>query len=483
AFALWDEEKGVLRLYRDRLGIKPLVYYADDENIYFGSEIRSILEAGIPRNPDKEGLSYYWYLGYIPAPYTAFEGVRKLKPGHYITVSNGEIAETRYWSLPEPEEGDKGEKYYRNELRDLLEDSVKRRLMADVPLGAFLSGGIDSSTVVGLMDKYSDNRVRTFSVAFKDEEYNESDYAQEVADYYDTNHTEYTVDLSTAEEVEKILAEFDEPVADPALIPTYLIAEKASDNVKLVNTGEGADELFGGYPRYLRNIRHWRRARYIPGPLKTLIKKVAELSPENTKPWFYGTYIGSMQSQAEHYSTMKTRGKDVPHVDRANIRKLVENTFDDRGDLLQNITAFDITYWLPDNLLYKVDHTTMLNGLEARVPFLDHRLVEFSRRVPTAYKVENGKEKAILRKAMSDILPNSIQERDKSGFGVPNGRWMKEGSLSDHFTYERFEDIPILDEDTVMKRYEEFCQGNNVHSYYLWKALNLQIWYEEWVEP
>lgn len=484
AFALWDAESEQLLLARDRLGIKPLYYAEHDDTFRFGSELKALLRSGVPADPSETGLSYYWQLDYIPAPHTAFEGMRKLEPGHLMVVDENGARRTAYWDFRDETPGDADEAFYRDRLRDLLEDSVERRMLADVPLGAFLSGGIDSSTVAGLMSQFSDEPVRTFSIGFADAEHDETEYARTAAEAFGADHTEYTVELSDASIVPEALRSFDEPLSDPASIPTHLIAQRASQEVTVVNTGSGADELFGGYHRYLTDVKYWNRFRYIPVPAKRLAGIAAELFPEHTKPWRYLGYLGSMTSMEDAYTERRASGDNGFQGDDPNIHSLVSSSMRDGRDYLANMTAFDIRYWLPDDLLVKVDRTTMANGLEARVPFLDHRLVEFSRAVPSRYKIKNGTEKYLLRQAVKDILPRDILHREKKGFSVPIETWMRDpdSPVAQRFDQERFEAVPFLDADTITDRYERFTRGDNRYSRMMWKALNLEVWTKNYLK-
>lgn len=449
AFAIWDENQDRLLLARDRIGIKPLYVSRSGGGLYFASEIDPLLEAIDPGSLSNKGMNYFFQLGYIPAPHTPFSRIQKLEPGTLLVVDDGDVSTRSFWELGKPTIADRDLSYFIDRVRELLADSVKKRMVADVPLGAFLSGGLDSSIVVGLLSRYSDSPVKTFSIGFKDDAFDESRHSQLVAEHFETDHTEYVVSLDDSSIVEKIHGQLGDPIADPAIIPTHLLAERASQEVKVVHTGSGADELFGGYDRYHRSM-----------------------TPEL-----------SQQGQIRRFLRGWGPEQDVLNTDNTDVDGLLVDTTDEDSSYFYNITQFDLTYWLPDDLLHKVDRSTMHHSLEARVPYLDHRLVELSRTIPMEFQYANGTKKHVLRRAYDDLLPPKILSRAKSGLGVPIGRWMTadDSPLVDRFTEERFEPIDIIDEESLIQKYEEFKNGDKQYQSTLWRALVLQIWYENYV--
>ncbi|MBX0306040.1 asparagine synthase (glutamine-hydrolyzing) [Haloarcula salinisoli] len=448
AFAIWDQRSDRLLLARDRLGIKPLYFMERADGLYFASEIDSLLEVTAEPSLSSTGVGYFWHLDYIPAPYTPFERISKLEPGSLLVCEGDSVTSTSYWELGAPRVTDRSERDCVRRVRGLLEDAVKKRMVADMPVGAFLSGGLDSSTIVGLMSRHSDRPVQTYSIGFEAAEFDERGHARTVADYFGTDHTEYQVDLSDASLVEEKFATMGDPVADPAIIPTSLIAERASQDSKVVTIGSGADELFGGYDSY-------RRELYAAGSERPTEAMLKYREPDQ-----------------EHLN-METRAVDA----------LVEGTTKESWSNFHNITQFDIEYWLPDRLLQKDDRATMSHSLEARVPFLDHRLVEESRRIPPEYLIKDGNKKHILKQAFRQLLPDEILERKKSTFSVPIGNWMAapDSPLAGRFTEERFAPIEFVDESWIVNRYREFCNGDDSHKLTLWRALVFQIWYEEYL--
>ncbi len=484
SIAIWDKNREKLVLYRDRLGIKPLFYCKTGTGFYFGSEVEPLLHADIDVKPDIEALSYFWNLRYIPTPYTAFEGVRQLEPGHMMTVEGEEVNKTSYWRLDKNKsDTELTEKKCIEKVRELVKDSIKKRIPSEVSFGVLLSGGVDSSTTVALLDKFADEDVSTFSVIFDDEEHDERNYSRLVAEKFDTDHTEYHIDNETANKVGNILSKFSNPVADPAIIPTHLICSKASKENKVVFTGSGSDELFGGYNRYIRDFERYRICSLFPDFSKKLSKKLSEILPQGSKIQRYLEYLGNSRTQEElFYHVVSSR--DSPFGTCSQLQTDIEDTFSYEEDYLSRMTRFDIKYWLPDMLLTKIDRCSMNNSIEARVPFLDHRIVELSREIPWQYKVKNQETKNIIKKAFSSHLPEEVINREVTGLSVPIEKWMKEegNSISSRFEKSRFKKIGFLDEEEIMRRYKELKQGNSDHTQFLWKALVIQIWHENYVQ-
>lgn len=462
-----------------------------DGATYFASEFKSLFPVGIPRKPDTIGLSHYWHLGYIPAPHTAIENVRKLEPGTCLEISTDGHSFRDYWSVTGQDnisvlDGDqKSENFYISGVRKRLEKSVKRRLLADVPVGAFLSGGLDSTTIVTLMSELRDDPVNTFFVAFENAEYDESGYSQLVASQFNTNHTEYTLSLDDADQVADILTRFSEPLADPASIPTALLSEQASQEIKVVNTGSGANELFAGYDRYQLDTHYWEQFKLIPDILKQAARFGSQFAPEKSKLRRYLTYFGGTTSQKEAFVGTRLRESTAPlaNADSAQFESLVGETFDSE-DYLQNMTQFDVDTWLPGDLLMKVDRTTMQHGLEARTPFLDPGLLNFAMRVPPELKLKNKTQKYILKKAVEDIVPSKIINRQKDAFDVPISDWLcnADSPLRSHFSAEAIDPIGFLDTDTVLDRYNRLRNGQSNYQNMMWKVLNLQIWHETYIQ-
>ncbi len=435
AFAIWDSRDRTLFLARDRLGIKPLFYAQKGEQLLFASELKAVLAQGaVPRELDPEGLEQYLTFMYVPAPRTIVRSVLKLLPGHSLTFREGKARLRRYWELPAA-----GDVLTDGKMSDgveslsaLLEDAVRRRLMSEVPLGAYLSGGLDSSLVVAFMARASATPVNTFSVGFEEQGFDERRWSRIVAAQFKTQHRELVVGHHSASELPAIIRALDEPVADSAAIPTYFMAQLTKPHVTVVLTGEGADELFAGYSHY---------------KILTMADRLASLSPGAAGRWLAGRlgsgaagrgaeYAGRLRDRAQAYLALKSvftaaeknrlcapgvlGQAGSPCSSDEVVRRYLGP---DDGPYLQQLLRLDLSTWLPDDLLVKVDRMTMAHGVEARVPYLDHRVVEAVMRMPPAWKLKGFTGKRILRETAGRLLPREIVSRRKTGFGVPVGEW------------------------------------------------------------
>lgn len=485
ALSIWDARQDTLFIARDRLGIKPLYYTRTPSGLVWASELPAILEAGIERNISKRAVYNYFSLHYSPWPDTLIEGVKKLPPGTSLLVSPERMSLDRYWQLSsEPVSGSRGT--IANCVRELLERSVERRLMADVPVGAFLSGGLDSSTVVALMSKYRDEPIKTFSVRFESEA-DESSEARFVANHFGTDHHEILVDPDSMDIFGDLVSHYGEPLPDPAVLPTMILSQKARENVKVVLTGSGADELFAGYWMHRTIPRHRRWARRVPKPLFEIADFAANVSPAASH---YARYIASLESDRRAVVDAARRFRPLSadtyldtdlDAETSGIYDRVDTAFSyaAKDDFFQRLSAFYLTYWLPDDILYKVDHATMSASLEARVPFLDHTLVEYAYNIPSRFQIEGGNYKPVLKRAVSDLVPSRILERSKQGFGIQRGEWLR----TDHDTVVKWlsEDalvsVPYLDADRVQSIWTSHRKGTRNHGITLWKVLNYVAWY------
>jgi len=502
AFGIWDSKKKKLLLARDRLGVKPVYYIFKNGRLVFASEIKSILQdKNITREVNPKALNNYLTLQYVPATETMFKEINKLLPGYILIATIGEIKIKRYWDskLSEGELG-KNEDYYSQRLLELLKESVKLRLISDVPLGAFLSGGIDSGTIVGLMSELMNQPVKTFSIGFdvrngkEAEDYNELKYARIISKYFQTEHHEEIVSSKDIYQyLPKVVWHCDEPLSDYANIPTYLISQLARRYVTVVLTGEGADELFGGYPRYLREqLIHWYQK--IPHPLRKGIidslvekvhgwskaKKLVESASIPLKMRYTPTYIfGAKQKQNLYTEDFKKEIGQIEFID-------VFNPYfgDDSQDYLNAIFYVDIKTWLPDDLLMKVDKMSMMTSLEAREPYLDHKIVEFCNNIPGNLKIKGMTLKYILKKAVANLLPKEIINRKKHGFTLPIKIWfrneLKELSkiLVDSVAQKR----GYFNIECVHQMLKEHQSGVADHSLRLWTLLTLELWFRIYID-
>lgn len=479
AIAIWDSNKRRLFLARDRLGVKPLYYTVIDSKLIFASEIKAILEYPIQRTVCKEALAKYFALRYVPAPLTIFEGIMKLEPGHYIVADENGFKKEKYWELPVVELNG-SESHFQETILKMLRESVKKRLVSDVPLGAFLSGGVDSSTVVAIMSELMDEPVKTFSVGFTGKEYDESSFARIVAEEFGTEHHEIFIDIDDINILPKIIWHFDEPIADAAAIPTYMLSQLARKKVKVVLTGEGGDEIFAGYERYVAELR-FKHLKYISFLFKPF--KYLKVNPESWS-YKYLRFLSSRQSLIDSYITRIEgyHNVNILEYEANSVSDMVKSTFI-TNDYLKNMIYFDIKYWLPDDLLMKVDKMTMGNSLEAREPFLDYRLVEFAFNIPSRYKIRNGEEKYIFKKAIDNILPREIVGRKKHGFNVPIKQWFRESKdiIDQYMSKDRLKKVDYIDAEKVTRIWERHKLGGS-YEYLLWKVLNYVIWWEQYKE-
>lgn len=444
AFAIWDEERRKLLVARDRLGQKPLYYYTDDHRLIFASEIKSILQCGVSPYVDLRAVGSFLTLGYVPAPNTMFDKISKLPAGHMLSLIDGHWEISEYWDF-EFEGEQSSSPDYSGRLQFLLEESIRVRLMSDVPLGAFLSGGIDSSLVVGLMSQMMSQPVDTFSVGFEEKEHNELPFARIAAQYFATNHHEIIVNSCGSDLMEKLVWHLDEPVADPAAVPTWLVSELARKDVTVVLTGEGGDELFAGYDYY--KMGRWAQRYQIMPPnlnrrvLPTLAQGINSLLGRQRYHertiWYWSL---PLRSQMAAWVAIFTDAEKDKLCSQSFRHHLGENGgaesfayYYDRcnaQDSLDCMMYIDSKVWLPDDLLMKVDKTSMANSLEARTPFLDHHLFEFVATIPSHLKLNGSTSKYILKQVARKILPTEIIDRPKHTFDVPIGKWLK-GSLRD----------------------------------------------------
>src|SRR5580698_10202653 len=453
ACAIWDARRESLLLARDRFGKKPLYYAALPEGLYFGSELKCLRAAGVPLEHDREALQLYFLLGYIPDPWTPYMAIRKLPPGGWLRCdSNGRIDEGRYWTLPAPAElppAGFSEMEACDFVRKAFDEAVKMRLISDVPVGAFLSGGIDSTSVVASMALQSPQPVKTFSIGFEEPGFNELSLAAALAKKYQTEHHQMIVRPDSVELVSKLVRHFDEPFGDSSAIPTYLVSEFAARYVKVALTGDGGDELFAGYESFL-DIQRLRLLDHVPAVLRALVSRIADALPYSaygknylrmiSQPTALGRYF---ESASPHYLLQRLLMPEwMPPADAAFLqRKMAHSLRPDGADALTQALYFEATAKLSGDMLVKVDRMSMANSLEVRCPMLDHELAELAARIPHSWKLRNGRGKDIFIRAVGDRLPPELLHQPKRGFGVPLAHWFR-GSLRsflwDHLTSPSF---------------------------------------------
>ncbi len=514
AFAMWDREKRTLYLARDRMGEKPLYYGWQGKTFIFASELKAL-----KRHPcfkasiSQDALALYLRFSYVPAPYTIYEGIYKLPPGCWLRLKEREREEVRaYWSVKEAVLRGKAEPFKGSpdeavdELEELLTCSIKGQMIADVPLGAFLSGGIDSSTVVALMQKVNSRPVRTFSIGFYEDGYNEAPYAKRVAEHLGTEHTElYVTPKEAMEVIPKIPEIYNEPFADSSQIPTYVLSKLTKQYLTVSLSGDGGDELFGGYDRYRFALKMLKALKRVPRVLRLLSKEViCSLSPEVWDAVFSpferiaffkrltkgraGDRLYKLSEFFEkvdleevyRYLVSSWKKPDGVVIGGKEPEGLWPGRFDGLSEVEYMMYADQITY-LPDDILVKMDRAAMAVSLETRIPLLDHRIVEFAWRLLDSWKIKGGKGKWILRKLLYRYVPKELMERPKHGFGVPIDDWLK-GDLRDWAEELLAEDRlkEFFDPRPIRKMWVEHLNGVRSWHYYLWDILMFQTWVEKW---
>jgi len=502
AFAIWNSRLQQLFMARDRLGEKPLVYFRQNGHFAFASEIKALLQVqDVERKVNDTAIHHYLTYQYVPSPDTIFEGMQKLPPAHYLLYDrDGNLKIERYWKLhfnsthqtyPDLQELD-------DRIRTELEESVRLRLISDVPLGAFLSGGVDSSLIVGIMARLSEKPVKTFSIGFEEKEFDELEFGRLVSKHFSTEHHEFIVKPNAIEILPKLVWYYNEPFADASAIPTYYVAKMTKDFVKVVLTGDAGDENFAGYPRYLRSkwvalftkipeklrkdlmpafLRrfsslHWREKTF-----NRLADFMELLSHDQARNYAEQIKIFNAKEKNEIYTNEMAH-----YVAKVDSLDFLSEKYEEieTDDLLDKLLYLDINSYLPEDLLVKMDIATMANSLEARVPFLDHKLMEFVAGIPSHFKLKGSISKFILKKTFSDFLPEAVLKRKKMGFGVPISRWIK-NELRD-YVYEVLLDRKTLNrgyfkKEGIERLLEEHIASRYDHSAKIWALLFLEIWF------
>ena len=499
AYALWDARRQELLLVRDRFGKKPLYFAHLPNGLFFASEIKSLRAAGIPLPTDPEALKLYFLLGYIPEPYSAYQTVRKLEPGSWLLYhADGSVSRGRYWNMPEPESREPAgfsPEDACQRVRETFDESVRLRLIADVPLGAFLSGGIDSSLVVASMARQSRDPVKTFSIGFEESEYNELKYAAMVARRYGTDHHELMVRPDSVSLVEKLVHHFDEPFADSSAIPTYLVSEFAAQRVKVALSGDGGDELFAGYTRS-QTIEGLLFMDRVPAFLRAGLGALARWLPFSAYGKNYlhmlsrsGPMDRYFESNFSNYYLRKQllQPEWMLPADYGFLMRMLPDAFLPRtADPLSQALHFETAVNLPGDMLVKVDRMSMAASLEVRCPLLDRDLADVAASIPNSWKIRKGRGKYILVKALGDTLPPELLTREKMGFGVPLDHWFRgplREMLHDHLTGSRFLHRGIVSPPFVRHLIEEHRTGRRNHAAWLWSLLMLEMWYRQEESP
>jgi asparagine synthase (glutamine-hydrolysing) len=523
AIVLWDKEAGVLTLARDRLGEKPLYYgwqgQGRDAAFVFGSELKALrAHPAFANDIDRDALCLQLRHNYIPAPHSIYRGIRKLLPGHILQlplrmVSAQEWPQSRaYWTVADAVRAGKENPFTGSdhdavaELDALLRDAIRRQMVADVPLGAFLSGGIDSSTVVALMQVQSARPVKTFTIGFAEESYSEAAYARAVAEHLGTEHTELSVSPQQALDViARLPMLYDEPFADSSQIPTFLVSQLARQHVTVSLSGDAGDELFGGYDRYFKAQRLWNAIQRMPRPVRQGLGGLLS-GPTPRLAEGFGRLLGTLSGDHAWGFSVSRRAAILTALLHARDRgafyldfvsdwlepnqmviggrepaTALSNSEFKLDDFVEQMMAVDTVSYLPDEILAKVDRAAMGTSLETRVPFLDHRVVEFAWRLPLSMKVRDGRGKWILRQVLDKYVPAKLIDRPKMGFGVPIDSWMR-GPLRDWaetlLSESRLRQEGFFKPELIRRRWAEHLSGKCNWRYLLWDVLMFQAWLE-----
>jgi asparagine synthase (glutamine-hydrolysing) len=500
AFALWDIPRRQLLLARDHVGIKPLYYWVGQDRLIFGSELKSVIaHPAVPREIDLVALDQFLTLEYIPTPRTIFKGINKLPAGHRLVYEGGKASIEQYWDIPKKDVSS-DEKIIEEMLIELIDDSVRMQLMSDVPLGAFLSGGIDSSTVVASMSESSNSSVKTFSIGFDDSTYNELPYARKIASRFSTDHTEEVLEPDIASLAERLVRHLDEPFGDFSIFPTYLVSEVARKKVKVVLSGDGGDELFGGYDTYVAQQMD-RYYRYLPASLRykvlpALLDKVPPRPQKKglinkTKRFVEGAALPSSLQHTRWMLFMTSQDKSdlyqsevAAALDGKSSTSVLGAHFDQKTDFdpLAQQQYVDIKTYLVDDILTKVDRMSMAVSLEARVPLLDYRIVELAVNLPAQMKLFHGETKRVLKQAMAGRLPSEVLNKPKQGFSIPLKNWLRDPlkpMMMDLLSPQKVSQRGYFNPECVSRWVSDHVSGVMNHSHRLWALMVFELWNQQ----
>lgn len=488
AIALWDKQERQLYLMRDRLGEKPLYYGWLGCYFVFGSELKSLrAHFAWQQSIDPDAVNLFMQYNCIPAPHTIYTGIKKLQPGHYAVIkADRSIQDHVYWDLRPPVQRLQCDPQTAVEgLHRCLSQAVRQQMVADVPLGAFLSGGIDSSTIVALMQAQSSRPVRTFTIGFYDQAYNEAEQAKAIAAHLGTEHTEL---YCTAEQTQAIIPDlpnfYDEPFADSSQVPTYLVAKLTRQHVKVSLSGDGGDELFAGYNRYQLLPTIWRKVGFLPLPIRKWAAQLLLSIP----PTLWDKILFKLRTPGDKIhklaGILDAKTPELMYqrlISHWGSKDFVSMGVAQRLPLVESMMYLDTLRYLPDDILVKVDRAAMAVSLETRVPFLDHHVVEYAWSLPLDYKIRNGQSKWLVRQVLQRYVPAQLIDRPKMGFGVPLDQWLR-GPLREWATdllgNNMLNKHGLLHNNVIAKKWREHQSGTRNWQYHLWDALMFQAWYE-----
>jgi len=495
AFAIWDARNDSLFIARDRIGVKPLYYVQDDRAFLFGSELKALLadeHFHASRKIDLDAVHSYLSFLAVPDPIGIYEGVRKLPAGHTLTLRNGQVRLNRYWTVSFADDLSVSEDAWSEQVLEVMREAVRIRLVSDVPLGAFLSGGIDSSAVVAMMAGLMNRPVKTFSIGFSERAHNEASDAKRVAEHLHTDHTELILSPHTARSViPDLLAHFDEPFADSSAIPTYYVSKLAREHVTVSLSGDGGDELFGGYPWRQVQPSYHRVAGRLPGAVKTGIAGLSTLLPDGVRG---KNFLNRIDIPYERYSLDSRAIFD--ERDRLDLYSPLLNAAVGNSDpykyLLPHLSEgadrswesrmmeYDIKTYLPNDIMTKVDRMSMRVSLEAREPLLDHKLVELAARIPPSFKIRDGVSKYILKKVIAPYLPAEVLQKRKHGFSIPLETWLRTVLKEDVTeTLASGNQHGFFDRGGIQRLTDAFFRGDNSRNHQVWTLYAFEVWYRQ----
>ncbi len=509
AFAIYDERAGRVYLFRDRPGVKPLYYYTDGNRLLFGSELKALAACpSFPRRIDHGALQAYLQYGYVPAPYSIYQDTARVKPGHYLEIdlTRRKIEDRTYWDVVDHYNSEPlalSDDEAADELERLLKSAFNYRLIADVPVGVFLSGGLDSTVVAALLQHEHTEPIKTFTIGFHEQEYNEAIYAEKIAKYLGTDHHQlYCTTKETVEILPEIPHYYDEPFSDASAIPTILVSRMAKEHVKVALSADAGDETFAGYDKYPRAIDYHKRFGWMPDLMSGAISSIMGAIPPESIP--FNDKIYNFSNRYNKVKEIIKTGDPVAvlkHKARAftdeHLQSLMPgfvptyhtffdeyHRFEPHVPTLGKLLATDYKTYMVDDVLVKVDRATMSTSLEGRDPLLDHRVVEFASRLPADQKLRDGQSKYILRKVLYRHVPKELMERPKMGFSVPVAQWFK-SELKDYLLHyldeRRLKKVGIFHPKPIVEYRDRYLSGAHTTFRQLWTLLMFEMWYERWV--
>ncbi len=501
AFAIYDFAQESLFIARDRVGKKPLFFAkTKNGNFVFGSELKSLIEHGeISKEINFSALDAYLTFSYVPEDFCIFKDVQKLAPGSFLTYKNGEIKTESYWDFSYKENTEiKTESEYIEILREKLKEAVRVRLISEVPLGAFLSGGVDSSAIVAMMSQILETPVKTFSIGFNEDSFNELKFARIAAKHFNTEHHEFIVTPDLVEIVDELVWHFDEPFADSSALPTFMVSKMAREFVTVVLSGDGGDELFAGYTRYVTDKKRGGLEKLPKFVRQNVLQKLSEKMPHGAKGknYIYNASLDAVERYIDsisHFGNLKkTELYAADFLQNLNgdlgkgteiYRQIADAT--ESKNPVDRLLYLDSKTYLPSDILTKVDRMTMANSLEARVPLLDHELIEFVQTIPAELKLKGLETKYIFKKSLEGIVPKEILYREKQGFGVPIGDWIN-SQLKDRINSDLLEKKTLergyFDEKYIRVLLDEHSKNRRDHSHALWILWMLELWHRQFVD-